>query len=508
MKTHLTCPSCGARDAYTEFEEGRGYCHSEGKNIFTKSYSKQEVTEPMDSKEPKSYTYEGIRGLDKEVVEMYGIQLQLDEEGKPFRYAFKYPHNTKYRGFEEKKFWWKDRGINPNKLFGPSFNAGSSKRMYLVEGEFDAASLYQALGKTYPVLSLPSASISDDFVSKNYEYLNSFQELVYAGELDKAGKAAAERLYKAIPSKFHYVPLTKYKDANEFIQNGAQEELKWAALKPIRWTPDNFFCSDDAVIKSIREENPYEYVSTGHTGLDSKIRGLVKGGVTFVKAPPGSGKTELFRYLEVNLLNGTSAKIGVMHMEEMKSLTYRAMATYKLGVSVRTRDDALEASISEETVEKAATEQTKGDRTIVFEMRSGDNPLEVLGYCRLAAGVYGAEYIFIDHVQRLAYLSGVEGATSMLTQLVSNLAQLSKELNVGIIMISHVNEEGFTKYAKSLEEEAIICIRIERDKEAADSTERNTTRFFVEKNRPFSKLGYAGAVLYDEETTLLTEVSV
>jgi replicative DNA helicase len=195
-------------------------------------------------------------------------------------------------------------------------------------------------------------------------------------------------------------------------------------------------------------------------------------------------------------------------MEEMKSFTYRAMATYHLGVNVRTDDDARMNGISEDDVLKAAQAAARQDRTVVFEMKSGDDPMEVLGYCNLASRVYGAEYIFIDHVQRLAYLGGIEGATNILTKLAANLAQLAKEMNVGIIMISHVNEDGHTKYAKSLEEEAIICIRIERDKEATDEEERNTTRFFVEKNRPFSKLGLAGAVYYDPETTLLSEVVI
>jgi twinkle protein len=506
MKTHLTCPNCGANDAYTEFESGRGYCHSEAKNIFTKEY--RGMTEP----EIKGFTFEGIRGLDRDVAEMYGICVHLDEKKQPVRYAFKYPSNTKYRdtvpaGTKGKRFWWKEKGSNKD-LFGPNFNAGSSKRIYLTEGEFDAASLYQILGKTYPVKSLPSSSISDEFISSAYEYLSTFQEIVYCGEQDKAGKACAERLYKAFPSKFYFVPMTKHKDANDFLTSGDGDDLKWAAIKPIRWTPDNFFCSDQAVVRAIREESPYEYTPTGHSGLDSKIKGLVKGGLTFLKAPPGSGKTEFFRYLSTNILRSTETKVALLFMEEMKSLTYRAMATYELGINVRTRDDAKDNSVSEEKVEEAAVKATKGERTIVFEMRGDDDPLEVVNYCRIATGVYGAEYVFIDHVQRLAYLSGVDGATSVLTSLAAKLAQLSKELNVGIIMISHVNDEGHTKYAKSLEEEAAVCIRIERDKEATDTEERNTTRFYIEKNRPFSKLGFAGAVLYDEETTILTEVHV
>jgi|TARA_A100001391_G_scaffold11409_1_gene6770 replicative DNA helicase len=194
-------------------------------------------------------------------------------------------------------------------------------------------------------------------------------------------------------------------------------------------------------------------------------------------------------------------------MEEMKSTTYRAMATYHLGVNVRTKDDAKENRISEEDVIKAAKDATEGERTVVFEMRSHDDPLKLLEYTRLAATVYGAEYIFVDHVQRLAYLSqsGVDGATSVLTSLGARMAQLSKELNIGVVFISQVNDDGRTKYASSLEEEAIICIKIERDIESEDEIVQNTTTFIVDKNRPFAKLGYAGTVYYNPDTTILTE---
>ena len=191
----------------------------------------------------------------------------------------------------------------------------------------------------------------------------------------------------------------------------------------------------------------------------------------------------------------------------MKSTTYRTMATYELGDNVRTKDDAKENNVSEDEVINSALRATQGERTIVFEMRSHDDPLKLLEYTRLACSVYGAEYIFVDHVQRLAYLSqsGVDGATSVLTSLGARMAQLSKELNVGVVFISQVNDDGRTKYASSLEEEAIICIKIERDIENEDETVQNTTNFIVDKNRPFAKLGKAGSVYYDPKTTLMRE---
>lgn len=517
--THQPCPypDCSSSDAFSYNPDlGVGKCHSCGSGYPSRKpmfpWAKDEYPfpeKPLDitKVEVVKSTYDGIRGLDPEVAKIYGIQLQLDADGNPVRYAFKHKENVKYRGYAEKKFWTKERGIAMDDLFGPEFNAGG-KRLYLTEGEFDAASLYQALGKTYPVLSIPSASISEKFIKKNIDYIKSFSEVVYAGELDDAGRKAAERLYAAIPEKFWYIPLTKFKDANEFLQNGAETELKWIALKPQRYAPDNFFCTDEAVEKAILEENPYEYTPTGHQGWDEKARGLVKGGITFIKAPRGTGKTELIRYFETAMLKADDTRIALLHAEEVRSTTYRAMATYHLGVNVRTKDDAKWNGISEQEVIEAAKVATKGERTIIFEMRANDDPMKVLEYVRLAATVYGADYIFIDHVQRLAYLSatGVDGATALLTALGSRMAQLCKELNIGVIFISQVNDDGRTKYAAALEEEAIMCVLLERDVESEDEIERNTTRFKFDKNRPFSKLGDAGAVFWNEETTILEEV--
>lgn len=519
--THQPCPyeECGSSDAFSYWAEGTGFCQScnEGYPSAKKKFEWSAEVYPPKRPNPNaksapitSSTFEGIRGLEEDVSRLYGIQLQYTDDGVPVRYAYKYPHTVKYRDYNNKaNTWQKDVGVGMAELFGPEFNAGSSKRIYLTEGEFDAASLYQILGKSFPVKSLPSASISEKFLKKNYEYLNAFTEVIYAGELDDAGKGAAEKLYALFPAKFYFVSMTKHKDANDFLQNDDGDILKWAALKPQRYTPDNFYVGEAAVEHAITTENPYEYTPTGHSGLDDKIRGLVKGGLTFVKAPRGTGKTELIRYFEMGLLrNSEDARIGLLHMEEMRSTTYRSMATYELGVNVRTKEDAKENGISESRVVEAAKTATQDERTVIFEMRTHDSPMMLLEHVRLGATVYGISHFFIDHVQRLAYLSdeGVDGATSTLTMLGARMAQLAKELNVCVVFISQVNDDGRTKYAAALEEEALICILIERNTDAEDEKDRNTTTFIVDKNRPFSKLGNAGKVHYDAETTILEEV--
>ena len=134
------CPleGCASSDAFNwDTDEQVGYCHSCKGSYPTSKPVKDWASEayppkPLEKKvsitqrEVSSGTFEGVRGIKPSVAELYGIQLQLDAEGNPVRYAFKYPTNVKYRGYDEKKFWTKERGTLLD-LFGPDFNAGSSR---------------------------------------------------------------------------------------------------------------------------------------------------------------------------------------------------------------------------------------------------------------------------------------------------------------------------------------------------------------------------------------------
>ena len=76
-----------------------------------------------------------------------------------------------------------------------------------------------------------------------------------------------------------------------------------------------------------------------------------------------------------------------------------------------------------------------------------------------------------------------------------------------MVFISQVNDDGRTKYAAALEEEAIICVQLDRDVENEDERVQNTTNFIIDKNRAFSRLGSAGSVFFDVNTMTLEEIS-
>ena len=47
---------------------------------------------------------------------------------------------------------------------------------------------------------------------------------------------------------------------------------------------------------------------------------------------------------------------------------------------------------------------------------------------------------------------------------------------------------------------ASVIVRLDRNKEAEDIQDRNTTRLVIEKNRPTSEEGFAGELLFNIDT--------
>jgi len=356
-----------------------------------------------------------------------------------------------------------------------------------------------------PVVSLPSATPSGKLWEKCKGWLDSFEKIILSVDNDEPGRKVAEVMFDLFPSKVYMMDHGQHKDANDFIMNGdgkAYVSAWWSAKK---YSPAGFTASLDDWMDAIDGEDPYEYTPTPIKGFNEVAKGLVKGGITVVKAPPGTGKSSYLRMLMHDLVRNQKSTVACLMMEEVKSVTGRAMATYELGVNVKTKEDASFNGVSEEKVKEALATVLGEEKFVSFDINPQDPVEDCLRQCKYAISIYGADFIFIDHLQRMAYLSGTEGATSALTELGVKLTELAKRKNVGIICISHVNSDNRTKYASSIEEEAIVLIEMQRDKKSEDVDERNTTYLEVSKNRPYAVTGPAGMLTYDIETDMVTE---
>jgi twinkle protein len=445
--------------------------------------------------------YIPLRGITQKTMEEFGVLTYGDQQ------EYVYPSGgKKVRTLAEKKFFAKD-GFKGDELFGMNmFTAGCAKKVTITEGELDALSVAQMLKSSYinPVVSLPSANPSKKLWDNCHDWLNSFENIVLSVDNDEAGNSVADKIAKMFPNKVYRVDHSKFKDANEFLQNGASAEFKSAWWNCKKYTPENVLNTTDQFLSLYHDTPEHQYVPTGIQALDDKIMGLMQGHFTVIKAPTGIGKTEVMRFLEYNMLK-RGIPIAAWHLEETKLRTLLGLVSYELQDNL-TRRDLIEEKQAEDLVVEAIKVLTKDELFYQFYLSDGQGADDLIDQIRFFSQAAGCKFVFFEPIQDVVAGLSEESKEQMLADLSVRLSKLAAELNVGIVTIAHTNDNGDPKYCKMIGQRASVIIDLHRDKEADSLEERNTTYIRVEKNRPCSEEGNAGMLRFNTETFTLREV--
>jgi len=446
----------------------------------------------------------GYRGVDKSICEKYNILTGLDAEGKEVSRVYPYPHRPKVRILP--KDFTQNKGFTNDHLLGMDFfNAGSSKKLTIVEGEDDWPSAIQLLGDRWPVVALPGAG-SIKQVLKNpkcYNYLKSFDSIVIATDGDEAGDKTAEILTKAFPNKCYRVSMTKHKDPNDYLTSGDGSDFLYAWMNAQKYTPPNVLNTPDQFLSLYKEAPDHQYVPTGIEALDDKILGLMQGHFTVIKAPTGIGKSEFMRYLEYQMLL-QEVPIAAWHLEETKVRTLLGLVSYHC-VDNLTRQDIIQEKGKDKEVQDAIYDLTKDENFYQFYLDDTEGADELCDQIRYFSEVCGCKFIFFEPIQDVISSSSEDGKEQALADLSVRLSKLAATLGVGIVTIAHTNDQGEPKYCKMIGQRASVIIDLHRDKDTEDTDEKNTTYLKVEKNRPASIDGPAGAMQFDLKTFTMKE---
>lgn len=502
--THQDCPECNHKGCFSIWADGGYFCQSCG--------HKPKPEERRMTRGPRPYTLDSLteesrpyRSISQKAVDKYGIKTTLDSDGKEVHRVYPYPHKNKYRKLpKDFKADGLNAGFSNNHLFGmDKFNAGSSKYITIVEGEDDAPSAYDMLGRQYPVVAIPGSSVSKDLLKNCHDYLDSFEQIVVASDGDDAGEKAATILAAAFPNKVYRVKLTTRNDPNEYLEHGEQKDFKYAWINRSKYVPE-FDTSTSEQFISLLDEEDSTYVPTGIQEYDEKHLGLFRGHVTLFQAPEGTGKTELIHYLEHHfIVNHPSVPFATCHLEESKMRTALAWVSYDLQKNVTRKDLITDRKEVEESLKKL----TSSEDTHLFSIGTDEDPLVLLDRIKYYVNVCGCEYVFIEPIQDLAQqYSGNESTERFLSKIAVNLARIASDLNVGIVMIGHENDEGQISDCRKLSKQASVVVRLERDISNPDEDIRNTTTLMSKKNRPSSFVGYGGQVKFDADSFTLKEV--
>jgi twinkle protein len=463
---------------------------------------------------PDHFERLGSRNISEESCVKYNIWL--DGEGNHvYPYFDKHGHHSgnKVR-VPNNKYFFAEGTLTKTGLFGQQAFPPGGKFITVVEGELDAASVYDLFGNKYPCVSVRGAGSVEKDLAENFEYVNSFDTIVVCFDKDEAhyrndgtafypGQEAALKAAQMFPlGKVKILTLQEGKDANEYLMNnwGAKFRDEW--WKAPEYTPEGIKLAKD-LWKEVSHQKNYETVLYPWEGLNERTFGIRLSELVTVTADTGVGKTQLLREVIYNILPQSGRGIGLCFLEETNGDTLLGLMSVHCNRPLHLPN--VRAEITDEELKKIFDAVCSDERLVIWD-HFGSNEVEgVLQKVRHMHAL-GCKYIILDHLSIVVSdQSGDE--RKQLDEISTKLKTLCMELNVAIICVIHQNRKGEIRGTAGVEQLSNIVIKLYRDKEADDAFRRNVTKVTVQKNRFCGRTGPATYLHYDEGTGRLSELS-
>ena len=461
------------------------------------------------------------RGLPLNAVKKYQIDVNTDKE---VDVAHRYPYfkngihiANKVRRRETKDFYW-EGDASDVEMFGQQlFPPSSAKGVTIVEGEIDAPSGWVLMGDRYPVVSVASAGSAIKDCRRNFEYLNSFDDVVICFDKDEAkhrpdgstfypGQEAAKKVAEMFtPGKARIMTLEHGKDCSEYLQNNVEHKTFvnewWRAPKHM---PDGLVFGPDLWEAINNSPKPFS-VPYPFDGLNRKTFGLRLGEMVTVAADPKIGKTTILKTIEYCLLQNELLKemkygVGFMHLEE----TTKDLAVGLMGIHIGKRIHLPDVEVPEDELRKAYDDIINTSRVVVWDHFGGNSVEAVCNKVRHMA-VLGCKYIILDHFSMLAS-DQTDDERKKLDEIATRLKTLTVELDICLIGVIHTNRQGQIRGTAGFEQLSNLVIRLERDKMDPDEWRRNVTVLSVSENRFTGDTGPACHLFFDGTTGRLVEL--
>ena len=518
------CPECGSSDANVSHSEGYSHCFSCDTHF---KEGTDQVVVPMQNKK-EGFTVGELKGIDdrkisKATCKKFNTFVKTNGNTITHHIYQYYDSKGEYVGNKVKqvegKKYWSEGNIQNAGLFGQDIFTPRGKYVTVCEGELDAMSAYELLGSKWPTVSIKSgaqAALRD--CKSSFEYLNSFENVVLCFDSDKPGKEAAEKVAQLFePNKCRIIHL-EYKDANEYLKMNKRQKFteEWWNAKP--FTPAGII-NLDSLQDSLYDEAHFETCLYPWSGLNDKTYGMRTGELVTFTSGAGMGKSSIIRELMHHLLKSTKDNIGVLAMEEsIRSTAFNIMA---VEANARLYIKEVRDQFDKKDLLKFQKDTLGTGRFFAFDHFGSIGNDEILNRVRFMAKALECRWIILDHLSIL--VSGQEqfgDERKSIDILMTKLRSLVEETGCGLLLVSHLrrpsgdtgHENGKEITLSHLRGSASIahlsdsCIGLERNQQATDEVEANTTVLRILKNRYTGDVGIASYLYYDKETGRMSQI--
>ena len=516
---HIACPHCSSSDGNSLYTDGHQFCHvcyaytpagEDTEELEVAQHSKVRKDTMLPSGQTKAIPE---RGISQATCEKFGV---TQDEGKHF-YPYVDADGTKcavkVRSVADKLFSIAGN-FKDAPLFGQHLFHSGGKYVTVYEGELDALAGYQLTGSQWPSVSIrngASAALKD--CKAQYEWLNSFENIVICFDNDEPGKKASSEVAELFGGKAAVVQhLAEYKDACDYLKAGAQKQFIDAWWRAKKYQPDGIINGDE-LWAELKKPKQLPDASWPYEQLNGMLAGLRRRELITIAAGTGQGKSTFLRQLIHHLLKTTDDNIGMAFLEESPQRTALGIMSIEAGKALHLphtvyTDEELEASFK-------ATMGT--GRCVLFNHFGSLDIDNVLNRLKFMVKAQNCKWLILDHYQMI--LSGMDtDERKGLDMLLTKLRTFVEETGVGLFGVSHTRrmdgkglENGAEISLSSLRGTQGISqlsdavIGLQRDQQHDDEKIRNTTELRLLKSRFTGETGPAGMLYFDKRLNKLVE---
>ena len=371
-------------------------------------------------------------------------------------------------------------------VFQDVWQAGSSWKIIICEGEIDALSVSQAQENLYPVVSVPNGAAGAlKSCTAAYDYLSSFKEVIIMFDMDEAGKAAAKEVSKLFGSKAKTALLPE-KDPNFLLMAGRNKEIIQAIWDAQPYRPDGVVTLGslrNEVTKEAELGKPWIYET-----LTKASYGRRKGELYFIGAGSGIGKTD-FMLQQAQVDMSDDEGVALFLLEQPVLETAKRLCGKQAGRQFHIPDIPFK-----ETDLLKAFDELDNSKVFLYDHFGSKDWDTISQNIRWLAVTEGVEHFYIDHLTAL--VAHEEDERRALERITAEMSSLAQELGIYMYVISHLStpdgtphEEGGRVMAKHFKgSRAIIywahfMFGLERNTQHEDPEMRQVTTFRVLKDR-------------------------
>lgn len=530
IRAHQPCPDCESSDAMSIYTD-HTYCFS--CLAWRSTLETAEVISIKSKDTLKPSLKWADRNISQAVTNFYDVKVDYNSVEFPYC-SDGVQVASKYRDSDKNFKTSGDFSIAD--MFGvhtmskaKNFELGNT--VIITEGEADALAAFQIANRITPTsdtISLkrtlvPAFSIKSGVASAerdikaNLEMLERFERVFICFDSDDQGKVASEKVAKLFsPGKARIVNL-ELKDSCEYTSKNMQQEFMSHLKDAIIYTPSGIENASNNFDRLWSEQN-LESIPFPWEKLQEKTLGIRPREIVTWAAGTGVGKSSFLRELQHYYIKNNDFNIGIIALEESIDRTRRGILSIEANDKLHLNE--VFGNYSKEDI-KVFFDKTLGTGKVYLYDHFGSMDCEdLLNRVRYMVVGLDCKVIFIDHLSILISGLDIQDERKAIDRTMTMLRQLTQETGCAIHLVTHLrrmnsdrsHEDGaeinlsHLRGSHGISQVSDTVIALERDTQADDDDEANTTTMRVLKCRETGDAGVAGRLFYNRTNGRLETV--